>query len=145
MRSAAWSAALHGKHKPSRDTAWAMSEENVEIVRKMTDVWNETGWQGVADYGLLHPQVEYHDDKRWPEARSTSGVTELVERFEEILEVLGREAQVELEEVLDPGGDQVVSIFRFSGEARASGIQHDYRWGYVFRIRNGQIDYMQAY
>jgi ketosteroid isomerase-like protein len=122
-----------------------MSQENVEIVRKVVDVWNQAGWRGVADNGLLHPQVEYHDDKRWPEARSTSGATALVERFDEILEVLGNEGRADVEEVLDPGEDHVAAIVRFSGEARASGIQHDYRWGFVFRIRDGQVDYLRAY
>jgi ketosteroid isomerase-like protein len=122
-----------------------MSEENVEIVRKLTDIWNEAGWLGVANKGLLDPQVEYHDDQRWPEARSAYGVTELIERFDEILEVLGEESQVELEQVLDAGGNQVVSIFRFTGQARASGLHHEYRWGYVFRIPGGRVDRIQAY
>ena len=122
-----------------------MSAENVEIARKAADLWNEAGWQGVADHGLLHPQVEYHDDKRWPEARSTLGTAELIERFDEVLEVLGKEGQLELEDVLDPGGDHIVLIFRFRGKARTSGIDVDYRWGYSLRIRNGQIDYIRAY
>jgi ketosteroid isomerase-like protein len=122
-----------------------MSDENVEVVRRMVQVWNEAGWAGVVDKGLLHPEVEYHDDRRWPEARSAFGTSELVERFDEIMEVLGKDAEVDVEELLDPGGDRVVVIFRFRGEARASGIRHDYRWGYVCRVREGQIDYMQAY
>jgi len=58
---------------------------------------------------------------------------------------MSQEAEVDVEELLDPGGDRVVVIFRFRGEARASGIRHDYRWGYVCRVREGQIDYIQAY
>ncbi len=42
-----------------------MSRENVDLVRRMAEVWNEAGWEGVADQGLLHPDVEYHDDRRW--------------------------------------------------------------------------------
>jgi ketosteroid isomerase-like protein len=122
-----------------------MSQENVEVVRRMAEVWNEAGWQGVVDKGLLHPEVEYHDDRRWPEARSAFGTSALVERFGEIMEVLGKEAEVDVEQLVDSGGDRVVVIFRFTGEARASGIRHDYRWGYVCRVRNGQIDYIQAY
>src|SRR3954452_8884649 len=122
-----------------------MSQENVEFVRKVAKIWNLAGWQGVADSGLLHPKVEYHDDRRWPEARSTVGPVDLVKRFDEVLEVLGEESRVEVEQVLDGGGDQVVSIFRFGGVGRASGIHHDCRWGYVWRLQGGQIAYMQAY
>ena len=122
-----------------------MSQENVEIVREVAKIWNLAGWQGVADRGLLHPEVEYHDDRGWPEARSALGAADLVKRFDEVLEVLGEESRVEVEQVLNGGGDQVVSIFRFRGVARASGIHHDYRWGYVWRLQEGQIVYMQAY
>jgi len=122
-----------------------MSKENVEIVRSMVEVWNETGWKGVADEGLLHPGVEYHDDERWPEARSTVGPSALQDRFVEVLEVLGEDAQADLEEVLDASDDSVVMIFRFSGEARASGIHHDYRWAFHCRVRRRKITYIHAY
>jgi ketosteroid isomerase-like protein len=122
-----------------------MSQENVEVVREVAEIWNSAGWQGVADRGLLHPKIEYHDDRRWPEARSAVGTGELVQRFDEVLEVLGEGSQVEVEQLLDAAEDQVVLIFRFRGVARASGIHHDYRWGYVCRVRDGQIVYMQAY
>jgi ketosteroid isomerase-like protein len=122
-----------------------MSQENVEVVRRMAEVWNEAGWEGVADEGLLHPNVEYHDDRRWPEARSAVGASALAERFVEILDVLGKDARAEVEELLDAGGDSVVMIFRFTGEARSSGLRHDYRWGFLCRVKELQIIYIQAY
>ena len=61
------------------------------------------------------------------------------------MDVLGKDAKVEVEEVLDAGGDLVALIFRFTGEARASGIQHDYRWGFVCRVSERRIAYIQAY
>jgi len=50
-----------------------------------------------------------------------------------------------VEELFDFGEDGVVMIFRFRGEARASHIRHDYRWGYVCRVRDGQLNYIHAY
>jgi ketosteroid isomerase-like protein len=122
-----------------------VSQENVEVVRRMVEAWNEEGWEGVADRGLLHPDVEYHDDERWPEARSAVGASALVERFVEVMDVLGKDATVEVEELLDAGTDSVVMVFRFAGKARASGIHHDHRWGFVCRMREGQIAYIRAY
>jgi ketosteroid isomerase-like protein len=116
----------------------------IEAVRRMVEIWNQAGWEGVADQGLLHPEVEYHDDRRWPEARSTVGPRALADRFVEILDVLGKDARAEVEEVLDPGGDSVVLIVRFTGEARSSGIRHDYRWAFLCRVKDGQITYLQA-
>ncbi len=68
-----------------------------------------------------------------------------MERFGEVMDVLGKDARVQLEEVLDAGGDSVVMIFRFAGEARASGLQHEYRWGFVCRVSERRIAYIHAY
>jgi ketosteroid isomerase-like protein len=122
-----------------------MSQENLEVVRMMAEAFNQGGWERAIDDGLLHPRIEYHDDRRWPEARSTVGTSALVERFAEVLEVLGKNAHVEVEELLDCEDDWVLMTFRFSGQARASGIRHEYRWSFLCRVCDGQIDYMQAY
>jgi ketosteroid isomerase-like protein len=122
-----------------------MSGENVEIVRRMAEIWNEKGWEGVAEHGLLRPDVEYRDDKRWPEARLTIGPRALADRFIEILDVLGKDSRAEVEQLVDAGGDSVVMILRFTGEARSSGIRHDYRWGFLCRVKDRQIAYIQAY
>ena len=89
-----------------------MSQENVAIVRRTTELWTRGGWQGAIDEGLVHPQVEYHDDKRWPEARSAYGTSALVQRFVDIMELLGKDAQLEVEELFDCAEDRVVMIFR---------------------------------
>jgi hypothetical protein len=91
-----------------------MSQENVEIVRRVGEVWNESGWRGVIDQGLLHPEVEYHDDPKWPDARSTYGTEALIKRSDEFLEAFGEDASTTTEQVLDAGGDRVVIIFHFS-------------------------------
>jgi ketosteroid isomerase-like protein len=122
-----------------------MSNEKMEVVRRMAASWNDAGWEGVADQGLLDRDVEYHDDPRWPEARSTVGPSALAERFVEVMDVLGTDAKVEIEELLDAGDDVVVMIFRFTGEARASGLHHDHRWGFVCRVSERQVAYIQAY
>src|SRR5438046_10765251 len=116
-----------------------MSQENVEIVRRVTQVWNQGGWEAVIEEGLLVPDIEYDDDKKWPEARSAFGTSALIERFAEVMEVLGKDAEVEVEELFDCGDGRVVMIFRFRGVARASGIRHEYRWGYVCRVRDGRL------
>src|SRR5690242_1345770 len=122
-----------------------MSQANVEIVRRVTELWNQGGWEAVIGEGLLNPDVEYHDDKNWPEARSTLGAGALIERFAEVLEVMGKDAKIEVEELIDGGQGRVVLILQFRGEARASGIHHEYRWGYIARVHDGQVDYLHAY
>jgi ketosteroid isomerase-like protein len=121
-----------------------MSQENVEIVRRMTQVWNARGWQGVVDDGLLHPDIEYHDDPDWPEGRSASGTDALVERFDEVLEAIGHRGHAAVEQTVAHGA-HVALVFRLTGEGSASRIPYGYRWGFLCRIRDGQIDYIQAH
>ena len=40
-----------------RDTAWAMSEENVEIVRRGVDAWNRRDIEALTALG--DPEAEY--------------------------------------------------------------------------------------
>jgi ketosteroid isomerase-like protein len=122
-----------------------MSQENVEVVRTMADVWNEAGWEGVADQGLLDRQVEYRDDPRWPEARSAIGPSAVAQRFVEIMDALGADAKAEVEDVLDGGGDSVVMIFRLSGEASLSGIHYEHRWAFICRVSERRITTIQVY
>ena len=42
-------------------------------------------------------------------------------------------------------GVHVALVFRLTAEGSASQIPYEYRWGFLCRIRNGQIDYIQAY
>ena len=42
---------------PSRDTAWAMPEENVEIVRSIYEAFNRRDWD--AAFRDLAPDVKY--------------------------------------------------------------------------------------
>ena len=44
-----------------------MSQENVEMVRAVTDAWTRGDWDTVAAY--LDPDVLVRTDPRWPEQR----------------------------------------------------------------------------
>ena len=43
--------ALHGKQQSARDTAQAMSEENIEMVRRLVDAWNRRDIEALLDLG----------------------------------------------------------------------------------------------
>lgn len=122
----------------------AAEPENAELVRRMADVWNERGWRGVVEEGILHPEVEYHDDPAWPEARSASGPAELVERFDEVLEAIGQGSHTTVEQIVAEGAN-VALVCRMTAEGSASRIPYEYRWGFLCRIKDGQVDYIRAY
>ncbi len=105
--------------------------EHVEIVRRMAEVWNQGGWNGVAEQGLLHRKSSITTTGNGRRHGPPSGHRHSWNASWRSWTLLGKDAKVEVEELIDAGGDSVVMIFRFTGEARASGIRHDYRWGYV--------------
>jgi ketosteroid isomerase-like protein len=121
-----------------------MSRENVELVRRMAQAWNERGWQGVVDDGLLDPDVEYHDDQDWPEARSTHGEQALVERFDEIMEAIGKRGHAEVKRTV-AHGSHVALVFQLSGEGTTSDVPYAHSWGFLCRVKGDRIDYIQAY
>ena len=121
-----------------------MSRENVEIVCRATEIWNERGWAGVIEEGLLHPELEYHDDENWPGARSAHGRKALVERFDEVIDLVALNGHIEVQEAVD-GGDYVGIVLCLRGEGAASHIPYEYKWGYLCRVRERQIDYIEAF
>ena len=90
------------------------------------------------------PDIEYHDDPDWPEARSAYGTKALVERFDEVLEAIGHRGYSTVEQTVAHGA-HVGLVVRLTGEGNASQIPYAYRWGFLCRIRDGQVDYIQAY
>jgi ketosteroid isomerase-like protein len=121
-----------------------MSRDNVEIVCRAARAWNERGWEAVIKEGLLHPEVEYHDDENWPGARSAHGRTALLEHFDEVMDLVALNGHAEVEQTAD-GGDYVGIVLCLRGEGAASHIPYEYKWGYLCRVRERQIDYIQAY
>ena len=121
-----------------------MSRENVEVVRRLTQTWNERGWAGVIDEGYIHPDVEYHDDPNWPDATSLYGRTALLEHFDGVMDLVALNGHAVIEETAD-GGDYVGVVLCLRGEGAGSHIPYEYKWGYLCRVRDGQIDYVQAH
>ena len=84
-----------------RDTAWAMSEENVQLVRRMYE-----SQSGEEFFEFLDPQVVWTNYASAPETRpyiGHDGVREWVKGFRTHI----GDFQFEVSEVLDAGGDQV--------------------------------------
>lgn len=116
----------------------------MEVVRRTAKAWNERGWDGVIEEGHLHPDIEYHDDANWPDARSAYGREALLEHFDDVMDLVALNGHAEIEQTAD-GGDYVGVVICLRGEGAASHIPYEYKWGYLCRVRNGQIDYVQAY
>src|SRR5918911_1767778 len=128
-----------------------MSSENVELAWRMLGAnpgrpervpWDAERWADASR--LWDPDIEYQEDPGWPGATTVRGREAVVARFLEYAEYMG-EASVEVLDVLDAGGDQVVLLTRISGEAVASGAPWEYAWAYLATIRDGRAVRVRAF
>ena len=117
-----------------------MSQENVEIVRRSLDHWNETGeplWE------LLDPDIEYvidppaalagtyrgHAQFKWINSRGAA----LLDEF-----------RYEVDELL-PTGDLVVSVGELRVRGALSGASSVWKGCAVWELRHGRIVRVRMY
>ena len=121
-----------------------MSEENVEIVRRVLDGFSRLDTASVEP--LLHPDVEWRT-VLGPllGVASVSGRDAMLRfAFEEIPDV-PENPRVEVEELRDLGDGRVLVIARYLGRGKRSGIELDQRISSVHRLRDGMIVSVRDY
>lgn len=92
-----------------------MSEENVELVRRMVELFNRWGVHPTGERNpeippRLHPEIEFHTNASAPEAGVYRG-REAVLQYHERVFGMFEYVRVEVEELLS-AGDRVVMISR---------------------------------
>ena len=104
---------------PSRDTAWAMSQENVEIVRKwVVDLFVDPDPANMSD---VDPDMVWNPVTRRRRS-GHDGVRAAVARWEGEWD----EYEATAEEFVDMG-DRVVATAQFHGRGRGCGVETDAR------------------
>jgi ketosteroid isomerase-like protein len=112
-----------------------MSQENVERLRAFCQLW-ET--RGLPDLSLLDPDVVFEDnvlpDHAGENYRGHEGVVRAARTWLEAYE----ESTVELERIAG-SGNRLISIHRFRGKGRQSGIEDVGRYAYLWTFRNAKV------
>jgi ketosteroid isomerase-like protein len=118
----------------ARDTARAMSQENVEWVRRSHDHFGRTGEPFLE---AMDPAVEVYDHDI-PDAsnpyRGFDGVDRWLSDFAESWD----RYELQIERILD-GGDQVVSLFRINAVGASSGVAVERGDAMVWTFRDGRV------
>src|SRR5215204_7801415 len=80
-----------------RDTGRAMSHENVEVVRRVTDVMDAEGFGAALPVFLeaAHSDVEWREDPAWPDSATYRGVDQVRQVIRDRMDTLDFDQQTE--------------------------------------------------
>jgi ketosteroid isomerase-like protein len=106
-----------------------MSEENVELVRRIYDAWDRE--QSARDF--IAEDVEYVN----PSYAVEPGIRHGRASFRVVRETY-EDFMIKIEEILDAGGDDVLVLARYTASGRGSGVPLEGEHGYVWTVRGGQ-------
>ena len=119
-----------------------MSQENVEVVRRMCDAFVAGDVADALD--VLHVDVKWHGTiGGLEEGRPAHGHDEVIEGFMESLRDWERHS-LEAEDYLD-AGDRVVVFWHETGRGKGSGVEVETRTAVVYTVRGDEVVEVQGY
>jgi ketosteroid isomerase-like protein len=119
-----------------------MSSEAMDVMRRAFEAYGTGGLEALLEFA--HPDVEFHEDPRFPEAgvyRGPDAFRAYADSFQESFE----EFHFEVEELVDAGDDRVVALALVGGPGRDSGVDVRQRSAWIFTVRGGKVVRMDAY
>jgi ketosteroid isomerase-like protein len=125
------------------DTARAMSQENVEVIREWWSAWNGDP-ADLGDTSWVDVEVVYVDDILPDHVGETYHGLEGIRKAWTLALEPWENPEYELEWVRD-AGDEVVSCHRGRGRGKESGIDVEFRFAYVWRFREGKLVHLKSY
>jgi ketosteroid isomerase-like protein len=119
-----------------------MSQENVELVRKLFQVYNERSFREHPE--LVAPDIVWDMSRvNLPDASSYSGRSEFPDFVEAWDESFAYES-LEPREIID-AGDRVVVVVHERGRGKVSGIEVEQTFAMVWTVRSGRAIRMDIY
>ena len=105
-----------------------MSEENVNLIRRIYDAWDRE--ESAREF--IAPDVEYVNPPYAVEPGTRRGRKSFA-----VVRGTYEDFKLEVDRIIDGGGDLVVVLAQYSGSGRGSGIPIAGEQGYVWQMRDG--------
>jgi ketosteroid isomerase-like protein len=120
-----------------------MSRENVEIVAQGYARFAETG---ELNEERTHPDFVWDMSTfaGWPERQiyeGADGAGEFLASWTEPWD----DWELEIEELIDAGGDEVIAVIRQHGTSKSTGLEVDMQFAQLWTIRDGKYMRMRMY
>jgi ketosteroid isomerase-like protein len=112
-----------------------MSQENVEVVRRVYEAWARGDFPGPAE--LLDPKIEYVNPAGAVEPGTRRGLAAFLQAVEKVLE--GWETWEMEPEAFRPEGDQVAVVVRYRARGRGSGVEVEGVESALWTLRDGKV------
>jgi ketosteroid isomerase-like protein len=119
----------------------AMSQENIEIIRRAYEAANRGDFAGADAY--VHPDVEFHTYAQSPEAGVYRG-KEAVRKYNENLFGQFESIRFDVEEIID-AGDRVVVLSTQHAVPKGGQQEMSVRVAEVWTIRDGLLAERRSY
>jgi ketosteroid isomerase-like protein len=117
-----------------------MSQENVAVVREMLERFLRNDFE--AALSAFDPEVEW-DGTNLPDGTVSRGLEAVVDHITRWAGTW-EDWDLELEEVMDAGGDQVIAFTYERGRTK-TGIELDEHHSELYRLRDGKIVYRKGF
>ena len=121
-----------------------MSQENVEVVRRVTDVMDAEGFEAAFPVFLdaAHSDLEWREDPAWPGSANYRGVEQVRQVIRDRMDTLDFDQQTE---DLIPVDDKVLALVRWRGRGKASGAQGEISLAIVWTVRQRAITRLEFF
>jgi len=120
-----------------------MSQENVEVVRCVYELWNRGDLDAAVE--MLDRHVVWNAYAHLPDSRTRHGAGEVQQWAGEFAEAWG-EIQVQIERLEEVGDNIVLALVRMTGRGRGSGAAVESGVdGHVWTVRDGTVTAVRMY
>jgi ketosteroid isomerase-like protein len=121
----------------SRDTAWTMSEGNVEIVKAAYEAFARGGLDRFMEH--FTDDVDYRAIEGAPDDVGPIHGKDALRAYVQDWHNTFDDFRIEPVELIAAGEDSVITVTRISGQAKLSGVETDLTYAALYTFRDGKV------